>query len=403
MTHLPVRATPGSGASLDPGTGDTENPLATLPRTCHRRRMPAVDLRALDPQAIDAAAATSRLSGVVAVDVGEERIIERCYGHAHRALGVPNMATTRFALASGGKFPTALAIMRLVESGTLRLSDPVRPILGDDLPLIDDRVTVEHLLGHTSGIGDYLDEDADWEASDYVLSIPVHTLVDTAAFVPAIDGYPQRSEPGERFVYNNGAYIVLALVIERVTSVGYHDYVEREVCARAGLTGTAFLRSDELPGDAALGYLFDEGDRTNVLHLPVRGNGDGGIYSTVSDLHTLWRAFLAGRIVGDDLVAAMIAPRHDVPDEGKRYGLGCWLHATGPALVIEGYDAGVSMRSIHDPATATTATVLGNSSEGAWRVARLLLHSFDCARPPGTTSHTWARKAQSGTQTCVPD
>jgi CubicO group peptidase (beta-lactamase class C family) len=331
----------------------------------------------IDIEAIDAAARDRPLSGVVAIDSGGEHVLERCYGYAHRALQIPITRGTRFALASGSKIMTALGILRLIEGGDLRLTDPVRPILGDDLPLIDDGVTVEHLLGHTSGIGDYLSEDGGWEASDYILPVPVHTLADTAAFVPVVDGFPQVFPPGERFRYNNGGYIVLAVIIDRLSEAGYHAYVEQQVCARAGLTATAFLRSDELPADAALGYLYDDGHRTNVLHLPVRGNGDGGLYSCVDDLHTFWQAFLSGRIVGPELVETMITPRFEVPEEGLRYGLGCWLHASGPAVLVEGYDAGVSMRSIHDPATRTTATVLANSSEGAWGVAGQLLSLFD--------------------------
>lgn len=328
-------------------------------------------------EAVEAAVRDGGLGGVVAIDVGDEQRYEVSSGHAHRALSIPNTRQTRFALASGSKIMTALGILRLVEDGRLALTDPVRPILGEDLPMIDDAVTVEHLLGHTSGIGDYLDEDADWDAADYVLPVPVHTLAETEAFVPVVDGYPQVSPPGERFAYNNGGYIVLALVIDRLTDEGFHDWVEGQVCARAGLTRTSFLRSDDLPGDAALGYLFDAGDRTNVLHLPVRGNGDGGIYSTVDDLHRFWCALLAGTIVSAELVQTMITPRHDVPAEGLRYGLGCWLHATGPAVLVEGYDAGVSMRSIHDPASRTTMTVLANSSEGAWVVAAKLLELCD--------------------------
>ncbi len=330
----------------------------------------------IDVTGLESAALESRLSGVVTIDVADERVLERCYGYAHRALRLPVARTTRFALASGSKIMTALGVLRLVETGELGLKDPVRPILGDDLPLIDDRVTLEHLLGHTSGIGDYLDEEADWEASDYVLTVPVHTLAQTEAFVPIIDGHPQVAAPGEGFSYNNGGYVVLALIIDRLSDVGFHAYVEREVCARAGLTGTAYLRSDELPADAALGYLFDEGDRSNLLHLPVRGNGDGGIYSSVDDLHRFWRALVAGRIVAPELVETMITPRSEVPEEGLRYGLGCYLHATGPAVLVEGYDAGVSMRSIHHPATQTTATVVANSTEGAWGVAGQLLSLF---------------------------
>ena len=169
----------------------------------------------IDGGALDAAAADRRLSGVVAIDRADKSLYEHCYGFAHRALAVPNTRETRFALASGSKIMTALGILRLIETGALRLTDPVRPILGDDLPLIDDAVTIEHLLGHTSGIGDYLDEEADWEASDYILPVPVHTLADTEAFVPVIDGFPQVFPPGERFSYNNGGYIVLAVIIDQ--------------------------------------------------------------------------------------------------------------------------------------------------------------------------------------------
>lgn len=323
----------------------------------------------VDDAALDAAAARESFTGVVTVDVGDQRRFARADGYAHRALHAANTPATRFAIASGSKMFTALAVLRLVEEGVLARETPVRGILGTDLPLIDDAVTVEHLLTHSSGIGDYLDEDADWDAADYVLPVPVHTLADTEAFVPVIDGYPQVFAPGTRFSYCNGGYIVLALIAERVSGRGFHDLVDDEVSARAGLMRTAFLRSDELPGDAALGYLYNEGDRSNVLHLPVRGNGDGGIYTTADDLHTFWRAFLDGRIVGERTVREMVRPRFDVPQEGKRYGMGVWLDRTGPQLIMEGYDAGVSFYSRHHPATATTVSVLGNSSEGAWPVA----------------------------------
>lgn len=330
----------------------------------------------LDEDALASAVAKSSFTGVVTVDVGDERVVDRAFGYAHRAHRIPSSGRTRFGIASGGKAFTALAVMRLVEAGLLTLDDPARRHLGADLPLIDEGVTIEHLLTHTSGIGDYLDEEADWEADDYVLAVPVHLLDHTEAFLPVLDGYPQAFPPGERFAYCNGGYVVLALIAERVAGRDYHELVEEDVCGRAGLVETAFLRSDELPGDAALGYLYAEGDRTNVLHLPVRGTGDGGIYTSAADVHRFWQAFTAGRIVSADTVAAMVRPRRDVPAEGLRYGMGFWLHPTGPGLVLGGYDAGVSFRSTHDPQTGTTVSVLGNSTEGAWPVigemARLL-------------------------------
>jgi hypothetical protein len=68
----------------------------------------------------------------------------------------------------------------------------------------------------------------------------------------------------------------------------------------------------------------------------------------------------------------MVRPRSDVPAQDRRYGLGFWLHASRDAVMLEGYDAGVSFRSTHEPATGTTRTVIANTSEGAWPVAALL-------------------------------
>lgn len=331
----------------------------------------------IDVRALDAAIAENAFSGVAAVDVADRRVLERCEGFAHRALRAPMTADTRIAVASGSKSFTALAVMRLVEQGLLRLDQPVREVLGADLPLIDDAVTVEHLLTHTSGIGDYLDEEADWEPPDYVLTVPAHVLTTSQAFLPMLDGHPQVFAPGERFTYCNGGYMVLAVVLERATGETYHDLVQRLVVEPAALERTGFLPLNDLPADAAYGYVHDQGDLVNTLHLPVLGNGDGGAFTTASDLHRFWLALLDGRIVSRETVDEMIRPRHDVPDENKRYGMGFWLHATEPALVLEGWDAGASFWSTHVIATRTTVSVLGNSSEGAWPVIGVLARALE--------------------------
>jgi CubicO group peptidase (beta-lactamase class C family) len=116
--------------------------------------------------------------------------------------------------------------------------------------------------------------------------------------------------------------------------------------------------------------------RTNVLHLPVRGSGDGGIYTTAADVRRFWTAFLAGRIVSQDFVREMTRPRSDAPEDERRYGLGFWLHPTTDTVILEGYDAGVSFRSLHDPHADLTATVVSNWSDGAWPIARFLQERF---------------------------
>jgi CubicO group peptidase (beta-lactamase class C family) len=216
--------------------------------------------------------------------------------------------------------------------------------------VIDDGVTVEHLLSHRSGIGDYLDEEAGFEVEEYVMPVPVHELATTEDYLAVLDGHASKFAPGERFAYCNAGYVVLALTAERASGMPFHELVEQRVCRRAGLTDTAFLRSDELPAGTALGYVEVDGAwRSNVFHLPVRGSGDGGIYSTAADMSSFWRAFFAGRIVSTAWVSEMVRPRSDAPKHSKRYGLGFWLHTSNDAVLLEGYDAGVSFRSMHDP------------------------------------------------------
>ncbi len=310
-------------------------------------------------------------SGVVRVDRGRDAQLSEAFGWAHRGLEVPNTGDTQFATASGGKGFTALAVVSLVVDGALALDTPARAVLGDDLPLIAADVTVEHLLAHRSGIGDYLDEERDdLDPADYVLVSPVHELATTEAFLVELDGHPAKFPAGERFSYCNGGYVVLALIAERVSGVPYHDLVAERVLGPAGLADTGFLRSDEPSGRMALGYLDDAGLRTNVLHLPVRGNGDGGLYTTTADMHTFWTALFGGSIVPPGWVAEMIRPRSEVPGEGARYGLGFWLAERGPVVKLVGGDAGVSFHSAHDSATGATWTVISNSADGAWPMVR---------------------------------
>ena len=110
--------------------------------------------------------------------------------------------------------------------------------------------------------------------------------------------------------------MVLALVAERASGVPFHDLIATRVFAPAGMSQTAYLRLDELPGDAAVGYLYGapESLRTNVLHLPVRGNGDGGAFTTAADMSGFWRALTGGALVSPERVAEMIEPRYRVDE-----------------------------------------------------------------------------------------
>jgi CubicO group peptidase (beta-lactamase class C family) len=320
---------------------------------------------------LDTIAREKGFSGVIRVDRGGEVEFARAYGLAHRGYAVANTVDTRFAIASGVKGVTALVVVDLIDRGFLELATTARSVLGGDLPLIDDDVTVEQLLAHRSGIGDYVDEEADLDIADYILEVPVHRLETVESYLGALDGYPAKFPPDSRFEYCNSGYAILAIIAERAGGQPFYDLVRERVCRPAGMLDTEFLRSDELPERTATGYLSsDPASRTNVLHLPVRGTGDGGVYTTVADVSALWRALFAGRIVSSDWVAEMVRPRSDVPEESLRYGLGFWLHETKDIVILVGYDAGVSFRSWHDPGLESTVTVVSNTSDGVWPLSR---------------------------------
>lgn len=319
---------------------------------------------------VDRLATASGFSGVVRLDHNGDVMFTQAYGLAHRGLNVANTADTRFAIASGTKGLTALVVMSLIEEGVLERSTTARSVLEKDLPLIGDDVTVEHLLAHRSGIGDYFDEEADYP--EYPLPVGAHELATTERFLRVLDGHPAKFAPGDGFSYSNGGYVVLALIAERVSGMSFAEAVRQRVTGPAGMPDTEFLRSDELPGCTALGYLAADGLRTNVFHLPVRGTGDGGVYSTAADVHSLWAALFAGRIVVPDSVAEMVRPHSETQSEFRRYGLGFWLDEGRDAVMLQGFDPGVSFRSVHDPGGGFTHTMLSNTADGAWPITRRL-------------------------------
>ncbi|WP_203579590.1 serine hydrolase domain-containing protein [Microbacterium hibisci] len=291
--------------------------------------------------------------GVVSVRRGDEVLGEWALGLADRTAGVANTPETRFGLASGTKTFTATTVLSLVGDGALALDTTAREILGDDLPLIAADVTIDHLLTHTSGIGDYLDEEIDGLAP---LSVPVQQLDSTPAYLPLLDSFPTKFAAGERFSYCNGGYVVLAIIAERVAKTPFADLVARRVFAPAGMAASGFARSDLLPQGTATGYKDD--GRTNVFELPVLGSGDGGAYSTVGDLHRFWRALLSGRVIAPALVDLQIEPVTADAGDGLAYGRGVWLD--GEDLTMAGGDHGVTAVSRHDARTSTTVSGLAN-------------------------------------------
>lgn len=321
---------------------------------------------------IDEVARRTGFSGVITLDADGQPTVAAAYGLADRRHRIPNTVDTQFGTASGTKSLTALTVMSLVADGALSLDTTARSLLRDDLPLIAGDVTVEHLLTHRSGIGDYLDENVDHDPLGYTVTAP-QQLDCTQRYLAELEGHPTKFPAGEDFAYCNGGYVVLALLAERASGTLFAELVEQRVCRPAGMADTRFLRSDALPQRAAVGYLHPDGLRTNVLHLPVVGTGDGGIYTTTADVLSLWTALHDGRILPDEQVADVMRPRSTDPSDGYRYGLGFWIHPTrDDVAVVSGGDVGVSFCSFHDSTAGITATVVSNVTGGTGPLVELI-------------------------------
>ena len=234
-------------------------------------------------------------------------------------------------------------------------------------------MTVEHLLAHRSGIGDYLDEDAVDDVSDYVMPVPVHELATTEQYLPVLDGHATVFPAGERFAYNNGGYVVLALLAERASGVAFHELVRTLVCEPAGMVDTAFLRSDELPGRAARGYLVRRRPEDERAPPPgARQRRRRHLLDRRRPQRLLGRALrrtdrLAGAGRRDGATAQRLAGgvqalRPRVPPRTRR----------ATASGSRGTTRACRSPACTSPSSSTTYTVISNWSRGAWPIVALL-------------------------------
>jgi hypothetical protein len=152
--------------------------------------------------ALDGLAEQTGSCGVIRVDLVDTVEIDRAYGYADHAHQIPMTTQTQLAVASGSKLLTALAVMTLVSDGAIALSTTARSLPGRDLPMIDDDVTVEHLLSHRSGIGDYLDEAGDLHDNGYP-PVSTHKLASTEVLRPRSLA-PSRTDPRR---YGRGVWL----------------------------------------------------------------------------------------------------------------------------------------------------------------------------------------------------
>ena len=326
---------------------------------------------------LDASIDTHAFSGVVSIRLHGQPLYERAAGYADRSNRIANSRDTRFGIASGTKFLTALAIGKLIAERKLSLSTKLQDCLVLDFPQqYSPEITIRHLLTHTSGIPDYFDEEKVTDFDHFFVSRPWYELKGPRDYLAVFPDEPMKFPPGTHFSYSNGGYILLGIVIEEITGLLYQHYVEQAIFQAIGMKRSGFFAFNQLPEQTALGYIDEAGGwRTNIYNLPIIGASDGGAYTTADDLATLWKAFWASEIVPQDLVELYATPYVKAETEGEATysGHGLWidLEPDGhPEVYMAGGDAGVSFWSGVQRHADRQVTVLSNTSHGAWAVLR---------------------------------
>jgi len=324
---------------------------------------------------LDAAIEQHGFSGVVDLRQGGTVLYARAAGYADRSNQIPNTLATRFGIASGTKFLTALAIGKLIEAGRVAFTTRLRECLPIDFPRYSPEITIRHLLTHTSGIPDYYDEEKITDYDTFTLPIPWYALRGPRDYLPAFPDEDMKFQPGEKFSYSNGGYILLGVVIEELTGMTYQDFVARTILEPTGMHRSGFFALNQLPDETALGYVESGGTwHTNVYNLPVVGASDGGMFTTVHDLTLLWQAFWRHELLSRDLVEIYSNPCVPAePDHSNTsYGHGLWIREEPGRrdVYMTGCDAGVSFKSTVDRDRDLQITIISNTTDGAWPMFR---------------------------------
>jgi CubicO group peptidase (beta-lactamase class C family) len=204
------------------------------------------------------------------------------YGLADLKAGTRITPDSLFDLASVSKNITGVAIMTLVEKGSLKLDQPVSKYVGDfEVPVKGRAITLLDLLHHVSGLADYTSDDWEGSAAEFA------TLTNEGHLKWLNRTRPRRA-PGLKYEYNNSGYALLALIVERMSGHSFARYVNGHLFAPAGMTHTVVLDGTaKLPATAVKGYATDDNGKAKRASSPTVITGDGSVYTSVRDL-SLW-------------------------------------------------------------------------------------------------------------------
>ena len=241
-----------------------------------------------------------QFSGSILVAKDGKVLYGRAFGEADKDHHVKNTLKTKFNIGSIGKTFTGISIMQLVERGQLKVSDPVIKYL-EDFPY-GEKITIHHLLTHTSGTANYFSHP-DFRTKMYNIRSVSETL-------PLIYDQELRfNKPGERFSYSNSGIVILGAVIEKITGQRYADYIKENILIPAEMYDTGINYLDEIIENRASGYHKSPSGKfsRNIFRMPP-ANSDGGIETTAEDFLKYDQALYGDKLLSEESKQKMFTP-----------------------------------------------------------------------------------------------
>ena len=306
-----------------------------------------------------------------------ETLFQRVTGYADLQNQIPNTLDTKFASASAGKVFVAVGILQLIEQGRLCFEDTLGGLLDLDLHSIDPLVTVEQLLTHTSGVPDYFDESVMEEYEELWVDYPNYKIRHNADLLPLFIHKKMMYPRGERFQYNNTGYVLLAMILEKVTGMEFDAWLRRHVFEVCGMEDTGYYELDRLPAGCAANYIYDavtDSYRTNIYSVDAKGTGAGGAFITLPDIVRFWEGLLSGKLLSSDMVSRMLCRQSGdgLDAEEGYYGYGVWIMDGGGFDIpyFQGCDPGVSFLSEYHPRKKLITVLVSNYGDNVWEEIR---------------------------------
>jgi CubicO group peptidase (beta-lactamase class C family) len=321
---------------------------------------PAIDAERMDQVAryyVD----NGQFMGTVLVARGDEVLFSKAYGSANLEWNIPNTLDTKFKLGSLTKQFTAASILLLEERGKLKLDDPIKNYY-PEAPASWDAITLRHLLGHTSGIPNYTDTP-DFDRMSSQRSTP-------AELVKPVQDEPLEFPPGTQMHYCNTGYVLLGMVIEKASGVGYAEFLKQNIFDPLGMKDTGYDESAKILPHRAAGYSPQPGGLANAMYVDMTTPfSAGALYSTVEDLVRWERGLFGHELLADASLQKMTT-------KGKgHYGMGVSLVEDAGRQIVEhgGGIPGFNTKLAYYPNSNVVIVALSNlNGPGADSIVRKL-------------------------------